>query len=376
MELKYKIWLDNQGKAFGEGPYQLLKGIKSTGSLAQAAKAMNMSYSRAHTLMKTLGANLGFPLIESQAGGRGGGLTIITHQAEELMYKYEAFMNECEMAIYCSFNKYFRFPEGNLPPGGVRRRKSAAIKHLGIIPGDVIALVGAGGKTSIMFTLAEELALSGYKVIVATTTHIYFPNHGAVDRLLVFEEKELMPHLKQVVENAKIVALGTGIHNGKLLAVSDGFISQLKESGLFDIIIIEADGAARKSFKAPAAHEPVIPSSADLVLSVVGVDILGKELNSENVHRPQEVSALTGLKNGELIRAKDIAQALYSPLGGRKNIPERARWLPVINKVDDSSIAMGAGRIANQLVNLGAEKVMISSTLGGTLTIKPWKKSK
>lgn len=375
MDLRYKIWLDNHGKAFGEGPYQLLKGIQSTGSLSQAAKAMNMSYSRAHTLMKTLGQNLGYPLIESQAGGRGGGLTIITHQAEDLMDRYDAFIRECDFAISSAFNKYFKYPPGTVPATG-KRSKSPVIKTLQLNSGEVVALVGGGGKTSILFTLAEELALSGYKVVVATTTHYYFPSHGAVDRLLVFEEKELMSHLPQAVENARIVALGTGVHNGKLLAVSDAFVKWLKESQLVDFILVEADGASRKPFKAPADHEPVIPGCTDLVLTIVGVDILGKELNAANAHRPERISALTGLQEGEIIRPKDIAETLYSPQGGRKNVPEGARWLPVINKVDDSSKSSAAGSIASQLTALGAERVLFSSTIKGALKIRPWKKSK
>ena len=42
-KLKYKIWIDQDGKAFGQGPYKLLEGIKETGSLSKAAKALNMS---------------------------------------------------------------------------------------------------------------------------------------------------------------------------------------------------------------------------------------------------------------------------------------------------------------------------------------------
>ena len=71
-KLKYKIWIDQDGKAFGEGPYKLLEGIKKTGSLSQSAKALNMSYSQAHNMMKTLSQKLGFPLINSKSGGPGG----------------------------------------------------------------------------------------------------------------------------------------------------------------------------------------------------------------------------------------------------------------------------------------------------------------
>ncbi len=43
MRVAYKVWLDQNGKAFGNGPYELLKKIKKTGSLRKAAGQMNMS---------------------------------------------------------------------------------------------------------------------------------------------------------------------------------------------------------------------------------------------------------------------------------------------------------------------------------------------
>lgn len=375
MELKYKIWLDENGKAFGEGPYQLLKGVKSTGSLAQAAKVMNMSYSRAHTLMKTLGQNLGYPLIESQAGGRGGGLTIITLQGEELMTRYDAFMNECDISINSAFNKYFKYPDSDNASGKLRKYKSTVIKTLDLKEHEVITLSGGGGKTSIMFTLAEELALSGFKVAIATTTHIYFPSHGVVDRMLVFEEKELLKHLREAVAGVRIVALGTGVQNGRLMSVSPEFICQLAESKIVDYILVEADGAARKSFKAPNEYEPVIPDCTTLAFTVVGLDAVGRELNNYNTHRPAQIAALTNLQDGENIQPSDIAEVICHPQGGRKNVPQGARWYPIINKVDERSLYSKANKVAEQMVERGAERVFMSTTLGGVLRIRSWKKN-
>lgn len=50
MRLAYKIWLDNNGKAFGEGPYELLTRVERTGSLNRAAAEMGMSYNKAWRL--------------------------------------------------------------------------------------------------------------------------------------------------------------------------------------------------------------------------------------------------------------------------------------------------------------------------------------
>ena len=75
MKLAYKVWLDNDGKAFGEGPYALLKYVRETGSLHQAAAQMGMSYRKAWLTIRASEQRLGFlclrgPLGESPAGAR------------------------------------------------------------------------------------------------------------------------------------------------------------------------------------------------------------------------------------------------------------------------------------------------------------------
>lgn len=73
MKLAYKLWLDNNGKAFGDGPYELLRRVHKTHSLHQAAFQMGMSYSKAWHLIRTLEERLGFALLERKTGGRSGG---------------------------------------------------------------------------------------------------------------------------------------------------------------------------------------------------------------------------------------------------------------------------------------------------------------
>lgn len=53
--------------AFGKGTAMLLRGVDSLHSLNQAAKEMNMAYSKAWTSIKATEAYLGFPLIERHA---------------------------------------------------------------------------------------------------------------------------------------------------------------------------------------------------------------------------------------------------------------------------------------------------------------------
>jgi len=69
MRIGYKVWLDNKGKAFGDGPYELLKRVDKTHSLHRAAKEMGMAYSKAWRLIGAMEKRLGFLLIERKVGG-------------------------------------------------------------------------------------------------------------------------------------------------------------------------------------------------------------------------------------------------------------------------------------------------------------------
>lgn len=106
-EVKYKIWLDKDGKVFGKGPYCLLKGIREKGSLSKSAKSMGMSYNKAFNLVKDIEDRLGFKLLTSKSGGTKGGGSILTEEAENLIKVYEEFFQECEQSIHEIFSRHF-----------------------------------------------------------------------------------------------------------------------------------------------------------------------------------------------------------------------------------------------------------------------------
>lgn len=107
MKLAYKLWLDSNGKAFGDGPYELLKRVKNTNSLHQAAFQMGMSYSKAWRLIRTLEERLGFALLERKTGGLSGGGSKVTPEARSLMKQYGQFRKEIEKTLTELFHKHF-----------------------------------------------------------------------------------------------------------------------------------------------------------------------------------------------------------------------------------------------------------------------------
>ncbi len=107
MKVAYKIWLENDGKAFGEGPYRLLKGVERTGSLHKAAQEMRMSYRKAWLTINGCEKRLGFALLERKVGGSAGGGSDVTTAGREFMVQYELFRSELYQAIESAYSKFF-----------------------------------------------------------------------------------------------------------------------------------------------------------------------------------------------------------------------------------------------------------------------------
>jgi molybdate transport system regulatory protein len=107
VKVAYKVWLDNHGKAFGEGPYELLKRVDEIHSLHRAAKEMGMAYSKAWRLIGTMENKLGFLLIERKVGGLSGGGSRVTSQGKELMKRYRHFQKDVNTSLEKIYRTHF-----------------------------------------------------------------------------------------------------------------------------------------------------------------------------------------------------------------------------------------------------------------------------
>jgi molybdate transport system regulatory protein len=107
MKVACKIWLDHNGKAFGDGPHELLRRVEIVNSLHEAARQMDMSYSKAWKLIHSMEKRLGFSLLDKKIGGRSGGGSHVTPKGKVLMKRYERFDKEARKAIEKAYQKHF-----------------------------------------------------------------------------------------------------------------------------------------------------------------------------------------------------------------------------------------------------------------------------
>ena len=213
-------------------------------------------------------------------------------------------------------------------------------RALRIRSGDVLALVGGGGKTTAMFQLANELA-PAMRVLTTTSTRIFAAQIKRSPAHITFdpEQQSLADVLSQLEAGldryGQMLLIGrTDPANEKAFGLPPGLIDSLAATGRFDLIINEADGSRMRPFKAPAGHEPVIPASTTIVAPVVGLDVVGQPLAEAAVHRAELVSRLTGAALGSPVTPELVAAVLCHDEGGLKGVPFQARIIPILNKVE------------------------------------------
>lgn len=212
----------------------------------------------------------------------------------------------------------------------------------------MVAVAGAGGKTTLVYRLAEEGRARGLRVLVTTTTHMGTLPEATTGPVFVDAEGETTAALEEALRRAgRATLLGRRVRVDKLEGVSSERVDALAAHA--DLVLVEADGARGRSLKVPASHEPVVPSSTTLLLVLAALDVVGRPLTEEHVHRLERVSEATGLARGALVDAAAVAAALrHRP--GYPDCAATARRGVFLNKAEDPVAGEAARRIAAAVV--------------------------
>ncbi len=234
----------------------------------------------------------------------------------------------------------------------ILERQRSLGDSLGLREKEVISLVGAGGKTTLMFRLARELFLSGKRVVTTTTTKILEPGSGETVSLFVHrDEEELKQFVQKHLDQYKHLTIATErLGLKKLKGISSELVDKLWSSSEADYIVVEADGAAGRPVKAPRMGEPVIASSTTMVVAILGVDGVEREIDEENVFQAERVAKMTGIPLGEKMTEEGMAVLVTHPEGIFKGAPPSSRVIVLLNKVDVPSGVVKAKKIAQEII--------------------------
>jgi probable selenium-dependent hydroxylase accessory protein YqeC len=219
---------------------------------------------------------------------------------------------------------------------------------LGIGQGDVVAAVGAGGKTTLVHALAVEGRAAGWRVLITTTTHMG-PSRGSDHPVLVEADGVSDRAIDEAWSRHGILTvLGRRVREDKLEGLAPERVDALARRA--DLTLVEADGARARSLKAPAPHEPVLPASSTLVVVLAALDVLGTPVDGPAVHRPEIVARLTGLASGQPVTEDALVSCLAHPEGYPSRLRPGLRSAVFLNKVEDDGRRAAALRLAEALV--------------------------
>ncbi len=225
---------------------------------------------------------------------------------------------------------------------------------------ELVAIVGGGGKTSLMFALAR--AWPG-RVVTTTTTRIFAAQMSLSPAVVQIEEQaeavesllaRLQAPLDQVGQCLVVGPVAEGSNVEKAFGVPPDLPGRLLGRAGIDLVVVEADGSRMRPVKAPADHEPVVPPETTLLVPAVGMDALDGPVE-EIAHRPEKVRALLA-GNRELALVDDrltavgLAQLIIHPQGGLKGAPPAARIIPLLNKVETPAQHAVARQIAYRVL--------------------------
>lgn len=189
--------------------------------------------------------------------------------------------------------------------------------------GELISLVGGGGKTTSLFTLGSQLQGT---TVLTTTTKMGADQSMGYPLLIDPSDEEVAA----AVARHPCVLAWKERDGHRAVGVSgetcDRWLS------LADNLVTEADGSRKRPFKAPSDYEPVIPSKTTLVIGCIGASALGEPI-AERCHRPELVAGLARCSVNDVLTPARAAAVLLHPNGSQKGRPPGARFVVALHRV-------------------------------------------
>ncbi|WP_254525558.1 selenium cofactor biosynthesis protein YqeC [Natrinema caseinilyticum] len=209
---------------------------------------------------------------------------------------------------------------------------------LGLEDDELVSFVGAGGKKTAMGHLVAEAADRGLDA--GYTTSVQMPPPPDVPLALTDGERPSadLDDVTAPVAIARARVSDPDRVDEKVRGYAPDVLSSVFAGGRFDWLLVKADGARMREFKAPGADEPQIPTASTVVVPVVSVRAIGQPLTDDIVHRVDRIERCTALSAGERITAAAVGQVLAHPDGGLKNVPADATVVPLVNKADTATL--------------------------------------
>lgn len=223
---------------------------------------------------------------------------------------------------------------------------------INIRKGDVISVVGSGGKTTFIYNLAKELI--NEKVLISTTTKMLCPTNKEIDYFFCLDKFKSIN-----IRNGRTFIAEKIINNEKV----SGNISHIENYvNYFDYSLLESDGSKRKSLKGWREDEPVVINKTTKTVGIIPLHIVGQKITDENIHRIDKFNNICKTKIGDEITLEIISDIILNKNGLFRN--SKGEKILFLNRIDKEEYI----EMAWKLLEILREKAVGSlRIIGGSL---------
>ena len=239
------------------------------------------------------------------------------------------------------------------------------VDAVGLMQPGITACVGAGGKTSLVQSLAA--AGLGGPIVITTTTKMFY--RQVTDYPLVVNDSYAagVAQVTHILAEQHQVAWFARQAGEKVIGIPPDWVDSLADALPTAYILVEADGARGCLIKAPSEQEPVMPANTTRTVGIANLTILGQPLSVDTTQRLDLVTCRIKKQPGELITWQDIARLAVHQQG----IFQYARGSKVLllSGSGDKAACQAAKQIAGyvKLANVGIERVVVAAGYGAAM---------
>ncbi|MBN1955315.1 MAG: putative selenium-dependent hydroxylase accessory protein YqeC [Anaerolineae bacterium] len=256
---------------------------------------------------------------------------------------------------------------------------------LGLESGELVALIGAGGKTTAAWQLLRSLVASGERVVFTTTTYIFEPQKAPLLLNPWPEPANIVQSL--LIESPALFLAATRAEKGnpqqaarspypalpaRLKGLDPHILTELARRVPGATWLVEADNAQGRPLKAPAEDEPAMPPGADRIIVVASLEALGRRIEEQAVQHPDIAAAILGTPLGTPITPELMITLLSHPAGGLKRVPKQAAVIALLTQ-QGKSLHPSAHAIGQKLAaGTRIQRVVLTSLHDAAPVVGVW----
>ena len=247
------------------------------------------------------------------------------------------------------------------------------LELFGLKAGASVALMGAGGKHTLMARLKQELTAAGMSVLLTSSTNLHRPTGERESPLYLIDQHsnwsaEMTDRLHQ---SQAVYLLQRDLGQGMLKGLQPELLKRLRREYPQAVMVIKTDGARKRAFKAPGSDEPVIPTFANICVLIAGLDSIGRPLDDRHVHRPEIVARLAEVESDTPITSEIMARVVAHRRAYLPKFPPGAKCILYLSKARDEQDRQHAREVFRRVPPGLFSLLVAGDTLSGWVEVYP-----